>query len=611
VHIDWHTSGSLQNGSGSARAAYYGGVAGSPEVYFDGVDEVTGAGDSVNSYNTYAPILASHLAAPSFSKAILAAQLDVNGDSLSGTVIVDLEVAPGESIGNPGNVTVRAVLAENDIGGPFFCCEPVTGRNDWDHISRAMLFEVPLSASAAGETQQVVQSFAIDPLWNASKLECVAWIQRDGNFVVLQAAKATPRYAIEVAELDAPVATVTGPDAAYDVEVTYGGTTPDDVRLTLDSSSLPAGWSAELDWDGAVDPTQIVIPGMTSAQVETVTVVVHTTGATGLGSVTLTTEPVSNTWLGHRQDYHTFLNVPRLLFIDDDNGAAYEADFLSAIAGAGRFAVVQENGAGEAFLSMFDAVVWNTADLATQTVGAGAQASLGSYLDGGGRLFLSSQGYLNHQGVTAFTSDYLGVDAFTADGLAASATGVASDPIGDGLSFALSPPFADAADHLTPGTAVPWLLAPGGEPIGVRNDAGFHRTVFLAAPFEGIPAGDRPVVMGRILDWLAGSAPTGIAADPSATRAAALRLDPAVPNPFRGATLVRFTLPEPAEVSVEVFDVGGRRVTELLRGRRSAGSHAVTWDGRGPDGVPVAAGVYLLRVRTPDAVRTRDVVRLR
>ena len=59
LHIDWHHAGAFDNPAASARAAYLG-ASSAPDTYFDGVDNVLGAGDSVSTYNTYRNIINNH-----------------------------------------------------------------------------------------------------------------------------------------------------------------------------------------------------------------------------------------------------------------------------------------------------------------------------------------------------------------------------------------------------------------------------------------------------------------------------------------------------------------------------------------------------------------------
>jgi hypothetical protein len=93
--------------------------------------------------------------------------------------------------------------------------------------------------------------------------------------------------------------------------------------------------------------------------------------------------------------------------------------------------------------------------------------------------------------------------------------------------------------------------------------------------------------------------------------AAVLRLDAPQPHPVRGAATVAFALPAPADVSLEVFDLTGRRVRTLAQALRAAGAHTVAWDGTDDAGHPLASGLYVLRLRTPDGARTRPVVLVR
>ena len=76
-----------------------------------------------------------------------------------------------------------------------------------------------------------------------------------------------------------------------------------------------------------------------------------------------------------------------------------------------------------------------------------------------------------------------------------------------------------------------------------------------------------------------------------------LQASSVVPNPFNPSTTVRFTLAHPAQASVCVFDVRGRKVRSLYSGALAAGPHSVVWDGRDGNGETVGSGVYLLRVQ--------------
>jgi hypothetical protein len=80
----------------------------------------------------------------------------------------------------------------------------------------------------------------------------------------------------------------------------------------------------------------------------------------------------------------------------------------------------------------------------------------------------------------------------------------------------------------------------------------------------------------------------------------------AYPNPFSATTSIEVTSDNDGPVSVEVFDVAGRRVRELHVAR--AGTRTITFDGRDARGNFLASGVYFFRVTAGDATATRKIV---
>ena len=582
-----------------------------PDVFFDGTDHVVGAGDSLSAYNDYKPLADAHYI--DASKAIVSARFDVNPVSLTGTVTVDVEVAPGETIGTPDSCSVRAALYEDNI---FACCEPHTLYKNWNYIGRMLVTDKTLTASTSGQTQQVIQAFALDPSWDVTNLHVVAWVQRNTNKATLQAAQAQHHYDCSLTDLDPFVAETNGAPSDFDVALTYTGGTSDDVILTLDESALPVGWDAEIVWNSTTYASTVTIPAMVPSQVENVTVHVIPGGGPGLGIVDLDAHPASNQTnaVGAGTTYQTFHQTPSILFVDDDTGAGSEALFEAAVLGSGHFSVTSEvdvaGNPSAALMSNYDVVIWNTGELPTGTIGTNPQAEIIAYLDGGGSFFLTSQGYLNHRGINSFTTGYLGVASFTSNVGATNLVGVALDPIGDGLAFTDTPPFTNAADAVVPASgAVAWLTS-GANNFAVRKDSGVFRSVFMTAPFEGLAGPDADLVMQRVLDWLAPSTATGVT-PVAASVSRKLELAQNAPNPFRGNTTVRFAVPTSGRATVTVFDVAGRKVADLLDRPLDAGTHSVVWDGRDSGGSRVASGVYLVRLNAGGETASREIVRVK
>ncbi len=70
------------------------------------------------------------------------------------------------------------------------------------------------------------------------------------------------------------------------------------------------------------------------------------------------------------------------------------------------------------------------------------------------------------------------------------------------------------------------------------------------------------------------------------------------PNPFNPVTTISFTIGNPANITVKVFDNTGREIRTLFQGKVSAGLHAVSWDGKNARGRQVASGAYYYSVES-------------
>ena len=81
------------------------------------------------------------------------------------------------------------------------------------------------------------------------------------------------------------------------------------------------------------------------------------------------------------------------------------------------------------------------------------------------------------------------------------------------------------------------------------------------------------------------------------------------PNPFNPSTTIHYSLRAGGTVDLTVYDVLGRRVRTLVAGWQDTGSHRIGWSGDDDAGRPVAAGVYLYRLKTSGtAQQTRRMV---
>ena len=76
------------------------------------------------------------------------------------------------------------------------------------------------------------------------------------------------------------------------------------------------------------------------------------------------------------------------------------------------------------------------------------------------------------------------------------------------------------------------------------------------------------------------------------------------PNPFNTETEIRFVLPEPSHVSLEIYNISGERIATLRNSQENAGYHSTSWDGKGELGRSVAGGIYLCRFQAGSYEKT-------
>lgn len=64
------------------------------------------------------------------------------------------------------------------------------------------------------------------------------------------------------------------------------------------------------------------------------------------------------------------------------------------------------------------------------------------------------------------------------------------------------------------------------------------------------------------------------------------------PNPFNSETIIKFFIPKPIQVKIEIVNVLGQKVVSLVDGHRESGNYQVRWDGTDSRGNVVANGIY-------------------
>ncbi len=78
------------------------------------------------------------------------------------------------------------------------------------------------------------------------------------------------------------------------------------------------------------------------------------------------------------------------------------------------------------------------------------------------------------------------------------------------------------------------------------------------------------------------------------------------PNPFNNSTIIQYSLPEPAQVSIKIYDIIGNEVKELFYGIESYGVYSKMWK---PE--TESSGIYFVVLRTNKSVITHKLLYLK
>ncbi|RJP77815.1 MAG: T9SS C-terminal target domain-containing protein [Candidatus Zixiibacteriota bacterium] len=463
----------------------------------------------------------------------------------------------------------------------------------------------------AGDTTEFYGAFALNPAWMLDNLDVACFVQSN----------VTPREIIqahcESVPLDFPNVTLaeyqvsdpTGnqdgrvdPGETGDMVVTLENQVPfhdaTNVQATLSTDEpliqvtqatagfpdIPAGNSAS----NPAQPFQFYVDPQFEAHEVTFT-------------VTVMAEPGA---FSAAYDVTFMVGRPDILLVNDDLMGNYLSYYRTPLDSLGRsydsWTQVEAGLLPAAEMMRYPIVIWYTGSDDVSTLDNQDQQKIQDFLDGGGRLLLSSQNAGDMLGGTAFYQDVLHAQHVANQMISFWLDGVGGDPISSGLTLALAGAGgagnANSSSSLTP-------LAPAvgiftwqnvGSMGALRYDGGNHRLVYFAFALEAVTGLNgtttRTEVLENCLEWLEGSSavepPGGTAALPRE-----LALTRISPNPFNPVAAVEFDLPLQGWVRLEAFDLQGRRVAQIASREMTAGRHHVTWDASA-----LPSGLYLLRL---------------
>jgi len=321
------------------------------------------------------------------------------------------------------------------------------------------------------------------------------------------------------------------------------------------------------------------------------------------------------------------VGLPRILLVNDYAGTAINRWYKEACDSLRvlyDMYSTQTSGAPSAdTLSHYPVLIWYTGLDSINCLSASCRIALQTYLDAGGKLFISGQNIGQAIGTDPFYANYLKAQFVTGSTTKLFTLGLPGDPIGDGDTIVCGGA-GGANNCLSPDG-----IRPIGGAVGVTIYIGYadttvcgairyrdgYRLVYFAEPFEAIDHAisryvQKWTILRRIMAFFGEPLPPVAVTEPEikpdASRVTGLLT--VAPNPLANQARILFWLDHATSARVMIYDARGRLVTQLLSANLSAGNHELHWNLRDRTGRPVAQGIYYCTISSQSGARTAKIL---
>ena len=90
-----------------------------------------------------------------------------------------------------------------------------------------------------------------------------------------------------------------------------------------------------------------------------------------------------------------------------------------------------------------------------------------------------------------------------------------------------------------------------------------------------------------------------------------LTLNPSYPNPFNPNTKISFDLPKSSKVKLQIVDINGRGIANLLSNSLDSGTYNVNWNATSDSGVNMSSGIYFIILNVDGSILTQKLSLIR
>jgi hypothetical protein len=83
------------------------------------------------------------------------------------------------------------------------------------------------------------------------------------------------------------------------------------------------------------------------------------------------------------------------------------------------------------------------------------------------------------------------------------------------------------------------------------------------------------------------------------------------PNPFNPETNIQYSLPEPAFVKLEIYNILGQKLRTLVDEYQLRDNYSVVWDSQNDHGIRMPSGLYFYRISAGKFIQIKKMVLLK
>lgn len=598
------------------RVDYYG-VNGVPNSVLDG-----------NYYNGHPSgwdenMMKQRYAVPSPFDLLITSNVNKAGDSIFAKVNIKATSAV-----NAGDLKLHIAVIERRID--FSTPPGSNGEKEFEHVMRQMLPSDKGSsltpAWLAGEDTTIEVSWKLANIYNMEQLAIVAFVQDDKTKEVHQASynKTDLPFSMSVSADKTFEMAKPGETATYNMAFATTAEVEDTYVITMNTGTLPTGWSAKFVIDGNEYPDAAEFKASKDAPKSIVLKVTLSADAKDQkGNFTFTINSKEVVPAYKKTLKAVTLSPATTLLYHKDASTASTRLTSSLTKGSHPYVLLSESDfsaiPAEAFTVENMKHIWaNTASIISGTLNADEVAKLTAYMNGGGKLLMTGgllgwDAYSNQvPELQAFYNTYLGAAEFTppsdpnaelnqaGKSIDPNIEDVVLGPIGS-TSYPTGTTFSDWITVNDQSNAVPTMyfdLENSGTEYtcGVRlSDAtAGWRTVYGSIQFQALrTTAFRDAFVDRAIRWLDGEVFTGVETK-FADNAVAV-----YPNPANNQTALSFSTALSSDVNVKVFNTVGQMVNSTVV---SAGVNKASINT-----ASLPAGLYTVQVEGNGAVATQKL----